>query len=413
MCLTLPCCWQMKRPLQPLHRRSRKTHSFAVRSMEYADDINLVVADRQELSLAITDLDTRLQRGGMSINASLTCWVILIQQVNEASSPPPIYLSGTQLQEVEHFKYLGSIVARGGSLDEEIAQRTAAASRTFYAFARKVWHNRSLSLQTKIMFYKAAILPVLLYGAEAWNTMQRHTRRLETFHLKCMRRILGIKWQDKRSNLHVRGRTLELHIGTLVEAARLRWLGHVCRMDDGRLAKDLLFGELESGKRARGGPKKRWKDCVLADLNTFGFGPRWTVDATDRKGWRRAVGLGKEKAESSKAARDRIVAARRLAAQSAPSAFPCTQRGCHKVCLSNRGLQIHIKAKHQDRVGGRGAGRGADRGRGDTRGGAEVTTTSVTRTRRTTIATVVTRGGRGRGRGNGSRGGRGRGSLTD
>eukprot|EP00922_Rhytidocystis_sp_ex-Travisia-forbesii_P004096 GHVS01005962.1.p1 GENE.GHVS01005962.1~~GHVS01005962.1.p1 ORF type:complete len:327 (+),score=20.39 GHVS01005962.1:1-981(+) len=47
----------------PLHRRRRKAHSFTVRSMEYADDINLVVADRQELSLAITDLDTRLQRG--------------------------------------------------------------------------------------------------------------------------------------------------------------------------------------------------------------------------------------------------------------------------------------------------------------------------------------------------------------
>ncbi|KAJ7324884.1 hypothetical protein JRQ81_017904, partial [Phrynocephalus forsythii] len=47
---------------------------------------------------------------------------------------------------------------------------------------------------------------------------------------------------------------------TLLKQRRLRWLGHVVRMDDGRIPKDLLYGELIKGKRPRGRPQLRYKD---------------------------------------------------------------------------------------------------------------------------------------------------------
>ena len=40
---------------------------------------------------------------------------------------------------------------------------------------------------------------------------------------------------------------------------RLRWLGHVSRMEDERPVKVLLFGELNDGKRPFGRPKIRYK----------------------------------------------------------------------------------------------------------------------------------------------------------
>ena len=41
---------------------------------------------------------------------------------------------------------------------------------------------------------------------------------------------------------------------------QLRWAGHVTRMEDVRMPKELFFSELQEGKRGRGAPRKRYKD---------------------------------------------------------------------------------------------------------------------------------------------------------
>ena len=46
----------------------------------------------------------------------------------------------------------------------------------------------------------------------------------------------------------------------LLSQKRLRWLGHVLRMEDGRLPKDVLYSEFASGSRPVGRPMLRFKD---------------------------------------------------------------------------------------------------------------------------------------------------------
>lgn len=52
---------------------------------------------------------------------------------------------------------------------------------------------------------------------------------------------------------------------------RLRWLGHVMRMDDDRISKDMLYGDLAQGKRPTGRPHLRYKDVFKMDLKTMGI----------------------------------------------------------------------------------------------------------------------------------------------
>ena len=67
----------------------------------------------------------------------------------------------------------------------------------------------------------------------------------------------------------------------------MQWLGHVTRMEDGHIPKDLLYGELATGKRPTGRPQLRFKDVCKRDLQALGINTdSWEVTATDRDVWR-------------------------------------------------------------------------------------------------------------------------------
>ena len=63
-------------------------------------------------------------------------------------------------------------------------------------------------------------------------------------HLRCLRRLLGITWQDHVTNIDVLAKAGMPSMFAILTQRRLRWLGHVTRMDEGRVPKVMLFGEL-------------------------------------------------------------------------------------------------------------------------------------------------------------------------
>ena len=63
---------------------------------------------------------------------------------------------------------------------------------------------------------------------------------------------MNISWQDKIPNSTVLERARFTSMYTLLKQRRMRWLGHVVRMDDGRIPKDLMYGELARGKGPTG-----------------------------------------------------------------------------------------------------------------------------------------------------------------
>ena len=150
-----------------------------------------------------------------------------------------------------------------------------------------VWENKKLTIQTKTAVYCACVLSTLLYGSESWTTYAGQEKRLHTFHMRCLRCILSIHWTDKVTNNIVLERAGVPTIFTLLQQRRLRWLGHVRRMSDGRIPKDLLYGELDHGLRPVGRPKLRFKDTCKRDMIEIGLDvENWETLAADCGRWR-------------------------------------------------------------------------------------------------------------------------------
>ncbi|VDL93871.1 unnamed protein product [Schistocephalus solidus] len=70
-------------------------------------------------------------------------------------------------------------------------------------------------------------------------------RKLTHFHLSCFRRILKLSWQDRIPDTEVLERTGILSIYAQLKQLQLRWSGHLVRMDNGRLPKRLIYGDIK------------------------------------------------------------------------------------------------------------------------------------------------------------------------
>ena len=112
---------------------------------------------------------------------------------------------------------------------------------------------------------------------------------------------MHIKWQDKVPNTEVLKRANINSMFAILSERRLRWLGHVKRMDPGRIPKDILYGELAEGTRPIGRPRLRYKDVCKRDIKTADIDVnQWESFANDRPIWRLAVRQGVSKAEDDR-----------------------------------------------------------------------------------------------------------------
>jgi len=220
---------------------------------------------------------------------------------------------------------------------------TAAAA--FGRLESRLWRDRDISARVKIQIYRAVVVTTLLYAAETWTTYSRHICKLNKFHFRCLRRILGISWKDRVSNLEVLKRAGIEDIEAMIIRSQLRWTGHVLRMNNSRIPKILFFGELANGRRTQGGQFKRYKDNIKHHLQEGGKDiTRWELIATDRTGWRNLVNDTVCKITQKRAQQTHDRKARRLAAAAAVPAAVYICVTCSRPCKSRFGLLSHSKS---------------------------------------------------------------------
>ena len=248
--------------------------------LDFADDIALICDKETDLQSCTNDLVSQAQRVGLRLNAK-KCEVMSNMEI-----AMDLKINNETVKNTHYFTYLGSKINDRGDVKEEIRVRLGKANSAFGRLT-KVLKSKEMALNTKISIYSTIVLPILLYGSETWQMYIADIKRLNAFHQRCLRRILGITYKDRVKNEVILDRTNQRQLTDIIQERRLRWLGHVFRMDDNRFPKQTLKWA-PVGKRGRGRPKLTWRNTIEKDLRERNI--TWDEASTlaeDRTEWRR------------------------------------------------------------------------------------------------------------------------------
>lgn len=275
-----------------------------VSALLQADDVWLVAATHAQLQRLLAALERACGRWCLEINLAKTHHLVVspagsplgptATTAPAAQAPQPtapemeaLLLGGQPVGRVQQMEYLGAQLTADGSLDAELSARLKKAGNAMHQLIPTL-RLRTVGLRAKVTFYEASVLSTLLYGAHSWALTAGQEQRLAAFHMRSLRRLLGLSLRDHVPNEVVLARCGQAPLPELLRVQRLLWLGHCWRMTDERLPKMLLFGRLE-GKRPRGRPPQRWReDVVREDLEQLKI-RSWAGLATDRAAWAAAA----------------------------------------------------------------------------------------------------------------------------
>jgi len=203
-------------------------------------------------------------------------------------STQPIAVTQGNIEYVERFTYLGSVISRDGDVEADINTRLAKAAAVVRRLdnvcgdpARLAWRLDWISTPP------SSSLQSYIYASETWKSTVRIRQQLDVFHHRNLQTILGITCKDHVTNIEVLSRTGQRRLQDIVAERRLRMAGHIIRMPPGRPANHAMSWTPRGNGRRRGRPTKTWRSTFKEDLVDRGVD--WNsvrAVATDRSRWR-------------------------------------------------------------------------------------------------------------------------------
>lgn len=251
----------------------------------FADDIMICTSTETHLQEKLIQWTQELKRRGLKINVQKT----KVMHIGKESKSIEVKINEDTLEQVDSFKYLGVIIDREGNMEEEIQERIQNATKLYHSLNKAFINKKEISSKTKLTVHKTIFRPILTYGSESWITSKSSSSRIQAIDMKFLRRIKGVTRLDRIPNTSIREELGVEGTDELVARNKLKWFGHINRMEEGRPVKKVWQARPQKA-RLRGRPRKTWDDDVGNIFNAKGV--TWNDAkrmATNKKEWTRFV----------------------------------------------------------------------------------------------------------------------------
>ena len=264
-----------------------------ITDLDFADDAVIFAESLEVLALALEALSGEAGSLGLEVSWIKTKIQVFGDLMDEAVQSVRIH--GENIEILDRFTYLGSVVHSDGGSGYEVSRRIGLAHGVMESLNSSIWRCRYLCRRTKIRVFSTLVLPVLLYGCETWTLNADMKRRLDVFGTSCLRRIMGYRWNDYVSNRSLLRETGLPEVTSMVRQRQLQLYGHVARLPETDPANRVLaVADNPDWRRPRGRPHFSWLrqvDESCGEVLGMGRVPAWGLARGDRLEWRRRVGV--------------------------------------------------------------------------------------------------------------------------
>ena len=253
----------------------------SITNLRYADDVVLIGGSMDELQNLVDRVHEASSQAGLYFNTRKTK-VLKTIRVPMRNEQDNILVNGQDIENVKNFVYLGAMITENYDDSKEIKRRIAIVKNAMISLVN-VWKGRAISVTTKKRLLKSLVFSIATYGSECWVLKTTDQKKINSFELWCYRRLLRIKWTDRKTNEYVLSKigTRERLLTTIVKR-KIAFVGHVFRKDN--ICKDLLIGAVY-GKRGKGRPKTRYSDNIREFGGNRSFADLYRL-AQNRDAWR-------------------------------------------------------------------------------------------------------------------------------
>ena len=240
-----------------------KIQGQVIKDLRFADDIDMLAKSEEDLQSQVTSVHEDSKRYGLQMNKKKTKVMVMGKENSDAN----IQVEGEEIECVNQFIYLGSLISNDNDCSKEIKRRIGIAVGALGKLC-DIWKSSSVLLKEKMKLLDACVFSTLMYACETWTLKKTDIQRLNSFEMKCYRKVLGIRWNQFVRNERVRelvSRPKEI-VETII-GRKMSLFGHICRMEEHRLIKTVMLGSAE-GKRGKGRPRRKWLDDIKEWCNT-------------------------------------------------------------------------------------------------------------------------------------------------
>jgi len=196
--------------------------------LDFADDIAIVAEEENVCQEMTAKFEEQSAQVGLNISREKTKTMGITQR----SSPQPVAIAQENIEYVERFTYLGSVISSDGDAEADINTRLAKAAAVFRRLDN-MWRSSTLSLKIKLDLYTSLVVSTAIYASETWKSTARICQQLDVFHQRNLRKILGITWKEHVTDMEVLSRTWQRRLQDIVAERRLWMAGHIIRMPPG------------------------------------------------------------------------------------------------------------------------------------------------------------------------------------